>query len=256
MLGRCGLRYAQFLADQDSTDAILDQVAFGLRPEVRNGIFQPREDLEPFVIGERLESCFNVFSHAATLPSDYGMVNAGVREGGSILQRIQSVPDKKRMGAPLSLTQALHSDADEIADVYLASRAEALPYLRRVHTDDEVRAWIKEVALRRGETWVARRDSAIVGFMILRGEEVEQLYVLPGHYRSGIGTTLLNMAKARRPDRLYLYTFRRNTSARAFYETQGFRIIDRSDGTRNEEKEPDLRYQWTAAATSSSPQAR
>jgi ribosomal protein S18 acetylase RimI-like enzyme len=163
---------------------------------------------------------------------------------------------KKRMIEPLSLMQALDSDADEIAELYLASRADALPSLRRVHTDGEVRAWIKEVALKRAETWVARRDSAIVGFITVVGEEIQQLYVLPGNYRRGIGTTLLNLAKARRPNRLYLYTFQRNTSARAFYETQGFRIIDTSDGARNEETEPDIRYQWTAPATSSSPEPR
>jgi ribosomal protein S18 acetylase RimI-like enzyme len=145
------------------------------------------------------------------------------------------------------LTQALDNDANEIANVYLASRAQALPYLRRVHTDDEIRAWIREVALKRGEAWVAKQDRAIVGFIVLVDEEVEQLYVLPGHYRCGIGSTLLDLAKTRRPNRLHLYTFQRNLSARAFYETQGFRIIDTSDGTRNEETEPDLRYQWTAA---------
>lgn len=145
----------------------------------------------------------------------------------------------------LPLMQALDSDANEIADVYLASRADVLPYLRRVHTDDEVRAWIREVALKRAETWVAKRNSNIVGFITLMGEEVEQLYVLPGNYRRGIGRSLLELAKTRRPNRLYLYTFQRNASARAFYETQGFRIIDMSDGTRNAETEPDIRYQWT-----------
>lgn len=165
------------------------------------------------------------------------------------------MPEKKRMVESLSLTQALGSDADEIADVYLAARADTLPYLRQVHTDDEVRAWIREVALKRAETWLAKRDGAIVGFIMLMGEEVEQLYVLPGNYRRGIGTTLLNLAKTKRPNGLYLYTFQRNTRARAFYETQGFRIIGTNDGTRNEEQEPDIRYQWTAAAASS-PQAR
>src|ERR1700722_15578910 len=101
------------------------------------------------------------------------------------------------MVEPVSLTQALAGDANEIAAVYLASRAEALPYLRRVHTEDEVRAWIREVMLKRGETWVAKRDSAIVGFITLVDEEVEQLYVLPGNYRRGIGSSLLNLAKMR-----------------------------------------------------------
>ena len=48
------------------------------------------------------------------------------------------------------LKRATGHDAAEIADLYLASRADALPYLRRVHTDDQVRGWILNVLLRRG----------------------------------------------------------------------------------------------------------
>ena len=48
------------------------------------------------------------------------------------------------------LKRATGHDAAEIADLYLASRVDALPYLRRVHTDDQVRGWILNVLLRRG----------------------------------------------------------------------------------------------------------
>jgi ribosomal protein S18 acetylase RimI-like enzyme len=146
----------------------------------------------------------------------------------------------------LSLERASSSDADEIARLYLASRVEALPYLPRVHTDDEVCTWIRDVALKRGEAWVARRNSAIAGFMVLVEDELEQLYVLPGYYRCGVGRKLLDLAKARSSARLFLYTFQRNLRARAFYESQGFRIIHVTNGLRNEEKEPDICYEWIA----------
>jgi ribosomal protein S18 acetylase RimI-like enzyme len=45
---------------------------------------------------------------------------------------------------------------------------------------------------------------------------------------------------------LFAYTFQRNARARAFYESQGFRIIKMTDGSRNEEREPDIRYGWAA----------
>jgi GNAT superfamily N-acetyltransferase len=144
----------------------------------------------------------------------------------------------------LVITRALESDAREIAEIYLASRSDALPYLPRLHTDTEVRAWIEDVALERGETWVARKDGSIVGFLTLMGDQVDQLYILPAHYRCGVGKQLLEVAKQRRPHRLYLYTFQRNARARAFYEAQGFRIVDANDGTRNEENEPDICYAW------------
>lgn len=40
--------------------------------------------------------------------------------------------------------------------------------------------------------------------------------------------------------------FQRNTGARAFYERHGFVAVDFNDGSRNEEKEPDATYRWTA----------
>lgn len=144
-----------------------------------------------------------------------------------------------------SITRALASDAGEIAELYLAARLDALPYLRRVHTDAEVHAWIGKVVLARDETWVARENDLIVGFMTLIDDQVDQLYVLPGHYRRGIGKQLLAVAQERGPDRLYLYTFQRNAGARAFYEAQGFRVVSISDGACNQEGEPDVCYEWT-----------
>jgi GNAT superfamily N-acetyltransferase len=157
---------------------------------------------------------------------------------------------RRRMPSVVKLDRAIASDAAGIAAVYLASRADALPYLRRVHTDDEIRNWISTVLLVRSETWVARIDHRIVGFMALVGDDLDQLYVLPGFYRRGIGRRFLHLAKARSPHRLRLFTFQKNERARAFYEAHGFRIVDMSDGTRNEEREPDVLYEWRAGTDS------
>lgn len=144
----------------------------------------------------------------------------------------------------ITIERASPRDAGEIASLYLASRTEALPYLRRCHSDDEVRGWIESVRLARGETWVAREAGRILGFMSLDGEELDQLDLLPGHFRRGIGSLLLARARARSPARLSLFTFQRNTAARAFYERHDFRLVDLNDGTRNEEGEPDALYEW------------
>ena len=145
------------------------------------------------------------------------------------------------------LERAADDDAAEIADLYLASRADALPFLRRVHTDDEVRVWVRNVLLRRGETWIARLNGTVVGFVTLIGDDLDQLYLMPGHYRRGIGSQLLAKAKERSPGRLHLFTFQRNKRARAFYQKHGFRIVDLNDGSRNEEGEPDVLYEWRLA---------
>jgi ribosomal protein S18 acetylase RimI-like enzyme len=146
-----------------------------------------------------------------------------------------------------TIAPATATDGPEIATLYLAARADALPYLRRVHSDAAVKAWITSVLLRDCETWVARLDDRIVGFMALNGPELDQLYVLPKHYRCGIGSRLLQKAKERRPEGLRLFTFQRNASARAFYDGHGFCVIDMNDGARNEENEPDIHYAWRPA---------
>lgn len=155
-------------------------------------------------------------------------------------------PQEEKIPTEVALDRANEADAAEIAALYLASRADALPSLRRVHDDAAVHAWIRTVMLRQGKTWVARQDGAILGFVTLRGDALDQLYLRPGHYRRGIGSILLAKAKVLSPGRLRLLTFQRNERARAFYEAQGFRIVDLNDGTRNEEGEPDVLYEWVA----------
>lgn len=144
----------------------------------------------------------------------------------------------------IAIEPASPRDAGEIATLYLASRAAALPYLRRCHSDEAVRSWIATVMLATGETWVAREAGRILGFATLNGEELDQLYLLPGYFRRGIGTLLLAKAKERSPEQLSLFTFQRNTAARAFYERHGFRLVDLNDGRRNVEGEPDALYVW------------
>jgi 5-formyltetrahydrofolate cyclo-ligase len=147
----------------------------------------------------------------------------------------------------VTLSRALNEDADEIATLYLASRADALPYLRRVHEADDVRRWMRRSLESCPEAWVAREDSRIVGFLALYGDELDQLYLLPGHYRRGIGSRLLAKAKELSPQGLRLFVFQRNERAIAFYRHHGFTELDRTDGSRNEEAEPDLRMAWRGA---------
>jgi ribosomal protein S18 acetylase RimI-like enzyme len=57
-----------------------------------------------------------------------------------------------------------------------------------------------------------------------------------------LGGRLVDLAKRRRPRGLGLWTFQVNEPARRFYERHGFGAVERTDGRRNEEREPDVRY--------------
>jgi hypothetical protein len=47
-----------------------------------------------------------------------------------------------------------------------------------------------------------------------------------------------------RPHGLALYTFQVNGRARRFYERHGFAATWFGDGSANEERQPDVRYEW------------
>lgn len=136
------------------------------------------------------------------------------------------------------------ADADAVADVHLAARREAMPYLPELYTESETRDWVREVVLVRDEVHVAEVDGRVVGFVALAGSVLEHLYVEPEAQSRGIGGALLALAKELRPEGFDLWVFQRNEQARAFYERRGLRLVELTDGAGNEEREPDARYEW------------
>lgn len=134
------------------------------------------------------------------------------------------------------------NDAVAIADVHMQSRREAMPWLPKIHTESETQWWIEHSVLPNQDVWVAEADDRIVGFAARDGDMLEQLYVLPGYQGRGIGSDLLRAARMSSTEALRLWTFQRNTAARKFYERHGFRAVRFTDGTGNEEREPDVLY--------------
>jgi GNAT superfamily N-acetyltransferase len=150
------------------------------------------------------------------------------------------------------LRRAEAADAGPVADVWLRSFAAALPSVRRAHDDDGVRWWIREIVPPERETWVATAahdggSAEVIGMLVLGEDELEQLYLEPAWRGRGVGDRLVELAKRRRPDGLALWTFQVNEPARRFYERHGFVEVERTDGSRNEEQEPDARYAWPPA---------
>ena len=72
---------------------------------------------------------------------------------------------------------------------------------------------------------------------------IEQLYVLPDVQGAGIGTRLLSLAMNDMDD-IRVWTFQQNRRARAFYKSRGFSPVEETDGSGNEENEPDVLYHW------------
>ena len=133
-----------------------------------------------------------------------------------------------------------------VAELYIASRAVTLPKVKRTHSNDEIHAWMREVVFPRRSIRIAQLGDEIVGFAARDGAWLEHLYLKPGWTGKGIGRELLdvivNEARLVTPV-LRLYTFQCNAGARRFYERHGFTAVEFGDGSTNEEKEPDIRYE-------------
>jgi ribosomal protein S18 acetylase RimI-like enzyme len=147
--------------------------------------------------------------------------------------------------ARYSLRQATPADADAIAEIHIAARRDAMPWLPVLHSDAETRAWVASIVLPNHEIWVAEVDGEVVGYVARDGAELNDLYIRPCFQSRGVGTALLRAAMDRSPGELLLWTFQRNAAARRFYERHGFATIELTDGAGNEEREPDVRYRWT-----------
>lgn len=157
----------------------------------------------------------------------------------------------------VAIRPATVHDAEQVASMWLRSWDCALPSVRRAHSDDEVRGWVRAVLLPAGRTWVAesageRGDrGAVVGMLTTHDGWVDQLFIDPAAQGRGIGSALLALARvraeARDPSGLQLWTFQVNARARRFYERHGFVAVEFTDGQGNEEREPDVRYARPAA---------
>jgi chorismate mutase/ribosomal protein S18 acetylase RimI-like enzyme len=142
----------------------------------------------------------------------------------------------------LVLRPADESDADAIAAIHLAARrAAAMP--PAVHAEAAVRLWLGE-RLQVDEVWLAEVAGVAAGYARMTPVWLDDLYVAPDAQRTGVGSALLDLAKAQRPAGFCLWVFESNEPARGFYRRHDLVELERTDGAANEEGEPDVRMAW------------
>lgn len=153
------------------------------------------------------------------------------------------------MSAELVIRPASAADLPMLAEVHLAARraaGDAFP--PAVHGDDEVRAWVAGWDLTAYDVWLATLGEQVAGYARCTSSWLDDLYVHPDHQGSGVGTALFELVAMLRPEGFCLWVFESNEPARAFYRRRGCLELERTDGSANEERAPDIRVAWPGSA--------
>jgi putative acetyltransferase len=139
-------------------------------------------------------------------------------------------------------------DLDAVVILWRVSRERSLPDFqqRKGYFFFQDIAYFREHILPDHDVWVLVDENDYpLAFMAMKDDFIDQLYIHPDHWRKGLGTRLLEHARRCSPRRLWLYTLQVNVTARAFYEKNGFKIVELGISPAPE-SEPDVKYGWEA----------
>jgi len=144
----------------------------------------------------------------------------------------------------ITLRAATPDDAPVLAALFTHTRRTCMRYLPALHTADEDQAWMRDVVFKHCDVWLAELDGRVAGFLAVRGDRLEHLYVDSDFHSRGVGSALLDKARELMPGGFTLWIFQQNAQARRSYERRGLVLLRETDGANNEERTPDAEYAW------------
>ncbi len=129
----------------------------------------------------------------------------------------------------MDIRRATPADRDALLDVWLRSVHATHSFV----SDEDVRAMTPQVrdylANDATEFWVLRDDTGTIrGFMGMRGNEMESLFLAPEFQRRGAGRQMVRHAQELYGE-LTTEVNEQNAAARRFYEACGFVVTGRSE---------------------------
>lgn len=139
------------------------------------------------------------------------------------------------------LRAAQPTDAGAVGAI-LSAFIDTTDWMPRIHTRAEDLSFAGYM-IEQGWVTVAETDAQVRAFSARNGADVHALYVANDAQGQGIGAGLLAHMQGA-TDYLTLWTFQANTGAQRFYLRHGFVEAERTDGARNDEGLPDIRYDW------------
>ena len=130
-------------------------------------------------------------------------------------------------------------DLDRIMEIWLEGNLKAHPFIKEAYWRQNYEK-VKSV-LPNAEIYVFEEEGEIQGFMGMDAEYIAGLFVAEGHRRQGIGHQLISAVKRKR--RLSLHVYEKNTGAVAFYQAEGFHIVNSMTENETGEREYLMAFQ-------------
>lgn len=114
-------------------------------------------------------------------------------------------------------------ELDRVMAIWRAATAIGHPFQSEADLDRD-EALIRNQYIDVTESWCARVDGELAGFVSLLGTRVVALFVDPARHRRGIGAALIAFANELHGP-LSVEVFESNTVALPFYQRHGFRYL-------------------------------
>jgi putative acetyltransferase len=142
-----------------------------------------------------------------------------------------------------TISEAKKDRMPEVAKAFRESFRHTYPDFPELHSSLEDKNYFSNIFEK--DTIYIAEDSLgkLVGFIAFNADFIDHLYLLPEVQRKGLGTDLIKIA-FNYSDCLRLWTFQQNINARSFYTRLGFVALKETDGEENEEKQPDILFEW------------
>jgi len=137
------------------------------------------------------------------------------------------------------------ADFDAVTILWRIAREKSIPEFQKAkgHFFFEDQDYFRDFILKENSVFIVEIGQRPIAFMAMKDQFIDQLFVHPDHQNIGVGKALLEYARTLSPEHLWLYTLQINTSARAFYEKNGF-IPEKFGISPPPESEPDVEYHW------------
>lgn len=139
---------------------------------------------------------------------------------------------------------AEQSDFDEVSALWHQSASVPGVGPPSMPSEDDLRRRLWRSAEQEWRLLIAVAGAEVIGMLALKMEQgiLDQLFIRPSHFGTGLGTALLDRAKAELPLGFSLHTASTNARARKFYEREGMEFL--REGRHPRTGHPVSYYEW------------